>query len=127
MQGRILEARPCTLVCVIYRDGTPRLWPIKFPRDGERDNEAWRTARIAASIGLTKWTKLLWVRGAYQTRDALPGYAPDPDWDRLPPFEELVRTGLGEHGIIRDTNHPIYRELFGLTKKAEEDSEGDEL
>jgi hypothetical protein len=126
MQGRILEARPCTLVCVVYRDGTPRLWPIKMPRDGERDNEAWRTARIAAHIGLAKWIKILWVGRAYETRAAQPGYAPDPDWDRLPPFEELVRTGLGEHGIVRDTNHPIYRELFGL-KNAEDGSDGGEL
>src|SRR5438132_2757488 len=29
MRGLIEEARPCTLVCVIYRDGSPRLWPIK--------------------------------------------------------------------------------------------------
>src|SRR5262249_22396985 len=45
MQGRIPEARPCTLVTVIYRDGSPRLWPVKFPKDGERDNDAWTTAR----------------------------------------------------------------------------------
>ena len=27
---------------------------------------------------------------SYLTRDALPGYAPDPDWRKLPPFNELV-------------------------------------
>ena len=27
-----------TIVTVVYRDGSPRLWPIKFPRDGEHDN-----------------------------------------------------------------------------------------
>jgi hypothetical protein len=126
MQGRIAEARPCTLVCVVYRDGTPRLWPLKFPHDGERDNESWRTARAAAKIGLTKWIKLVWVRRAYETREAQPGYAPDPDWSRLGSFNDLVRTALGEHGVIRDTNHPIYRELFGL-KKVEDDGGGDEL
>jgi hypothetical protein len=36
MHGQIPEARPCTLVTVIYRDGTPRLWPIKFPKEGKR-------------------------------------------------------------------------------------------
>ena len=35
MRGRIDEAMPCTLVTVVYRDGTPRLWVIKFPKDGE--------------------------------------------------------------------------------------------
>lgn len=117
MRGRIEEARPAQLVTVVYRDGTPRLWPIKSPKDGERDNEAWISARSAAKTGMTKWVKLVWVKRAYQTRDAQPGYAPEPDYTKppfkLPPFEELVTAGFGAHGIIRDTTHPIYRELYG--------------
>jgi hypothetical protein len=125
MQGRIPEARPCTLVTVVYRDGSPRLWPIKFPRDGEKDNEAWRTARVAARIGIDRWVKLVWVRRAYETRDAQLGYAPDPDFSKLPSFNDLVKIAFGEHGIIKDTDHPIYRELFGMPKKAAEDAEDD--
>jgi hypothetical protein len=121
MHGQIPEARPCTLVTVIYRDGTPRLWPIKFPKEGERDNEAWITARAAAKVGIDKWVKLVWVKRAYQTRDGQPGYAPDPDFSKLPSFTELVRLGFGEHGIIRDQLHPIYRELFGMPKQANDD------
>jgi hypothetical protein len=96
MLGRIQEARPCTLVTVVHRDGSPRLWPIKFPKDGERDNDAWMSARAAAKIGMERWTKLIWVRRSYQTRDALPGYAPDPDFSKLPAFNELVRLGFGD-------------------------------
>ena len=33
MQGKIEEARRCTLVTCIYRDGSLRLWPLKLPRD----------------------------------------------------------------------------------------------
>jgi hypothetical protein len=113
LRGRIEEAQPCTLVCVIYRDGSPRLWPLKLPKEGERDNEAWISARSGARESLHKWVKLLWKRRAYITREAPPGYAPDPDWLKLPTFDELVRLGLGVHGIMRDTDHPIYRELFG--------------
>ena len=40
MRGLITEANPCTIVTVVDRNGTPRLWPIKFPKDGERDNDA---------------------------------------------------------------------------------------
>jgi hypothetical protein len=40
MWGRIPEAQPATLVTVIYRDGSVRLWPIKHPRDGDKDNDA---------------------------------------------------------------------------------------
>ena len=113
MRKKIEEARPCTLVTVVYRDGTPRLWPIPFPRDGERDNEAWISARVAAKIAMEKWVKLLWARRAYQTREAQPGYAPEPDFSKLPPFNDLVRLAFGENGIIRDEQHAIYRELFG--------------
>jgi hypothetical protein len=126
MRGRIEEARPCTLVTVVYRDGTPRLWPIKFPKEGEHDNEAWKTARSAAKAGMERWVKLVWVKRAYLTRDAQPGYAPDPDF-KLPSFDELVRLGFGEHGIIRDTTHPIYRELFGMPKEAAQGDGDDDL
>ena len=125
MQGQIPEARPCTLVTVVYRDGSPRLWPVKFPKDGEKDNDAWSTARSAAKAGIDHWVKLVWVRRAYQTRDALAGYAPDPDWKKLPAFNDLVRLGFGEYGVIRDTAHPIYRELFGMPKKAADDDADD--
>jgi hypothetical protein len=127
MQGRIPEARPCTLACVIYRDGTPRLWPLKLPREGEKDNDAWKAARAAAKTGLTKWIKLFWVSRSYVTRDAPEGYAPDPDWKQLPSFNELVRLAFGEHGIIQDEKHPIYRELFGLKKSDGVEDDGDEL
>jgi hypothetical protein len=126
MRGRIPEAKPATLVTVVYRDGSPRIWPIKFPRDGEKDNEAWISARSAAKAGMERWVKLVWVRRAYQTRDSQPGYAPDPDFSKLPPFNELIRLGFGDHGIIRDTNHPIYRELFGMpTVSGNTDNTGD--
>jgi hypothetical protein len=125
MRGRIDEAQPCTLVCVIYRDGSPRLWPLKFPKDGARDNDAWISARSGAKAGLHKWVKLLWQRRAFTTREAMPGYAPEPDWGKLPSFNELVKLAFGAHGIIRDTDHPIYRELFGEAPKREDDDDAD--
>jgi hypothetical protein len=129
MQGRIEEARPCTIVTVVYRDGSVRLWPIKFPKEGEHDNEAWITARSAAKTGMERWVKLIWIRRAYQTRDAQPGYAPDPDFSKLPSFNELVRLAFGEHGIIRDEAHPVYRELFGSAPAVatDKDVDGGEL
>jgi hypothetical protein len=128
IRGLIDEAMPCTIVTVVYRDGTPRLWPIKFPKDGGSDIEAWRSARAAAKIGMERWTKLVWARGSYKTRDAQPGYAPDPDFTKLPSFNELVRLAFGEHGVIRDADHPIYRELFGNAPvAANKDVDGGEL
>ena len=113
MRGRLAEARPCVIVTCVYRDGSPRLWPIKFARPNERDNPAWISARSAARTSMERWVKLVWSGRSYLTRDAQPGYAPDPDWSKLPPFNEMVKLAFGEHGIIRDTAHPIYRELMG--------------
>jgi hypothetical protein len=123
MAGKIEEARPCTLVCCVYRDGSPRLWPIKFPKDGEKDNSAWITARAAAKAAIEKWTRLVWVRSAYTTRDALEGFAPEPDWSKLPSFDELARLAFGKDGVIRNTSHDVYRELFGHPKKASSDAD----
>jgi hypothetical protein len=107
------DARRCTLVTVVDREGNPRLWPISMPRDGERDNDAWRSARTAARRGIDKWVRLVWARRTYKTREAQSGYAPDPDWEKLPSFIELVKIAFGEHGIVRDERHPIYCALMG--------------
>ena len=114
MKGRIAEARPCIVTCVVDRLSKPRLWPLILPRDGERDNGAWETARQAAREALTQWTRLVWTGSTFTTRQAVNGYAPEPDFSKLPSFNELVRLGFGEQGVIRDENHIVYRELFGL-------------
>jgi hypothetical protein len=123
MRGIIDEARPCLLVTVVYRDGTPRLWPLKSPKEGERDNKAWESARSCAKAGVGGWVKLVWNRGQYFTRNAEEGYAPEPDWTKppfkLPPFNDLVRAAIGTNGVIRDKSHPIYRELYGAGKASE--------
>jgi hypothetical protein len=121
MRGRFEEATLCTLVTVVDRNGTPRLWPLKLPKDGGRDNEAWASARSAAKAAFSKWVKLVWIGRAYQTREAQPGYAPDPDYSRLHTYDELVRIAIGERGIIRDEDHPMARELLGARSKGDGD------
>src|SRR5262249_27500663 len=116
------EARRCTLVVCIYRDGSLRIWPLKSPRDGEKDNAAWSTARLAARTAIGKWIKLVWVGRAYQTRDAQEGYAPEPNWSKVPPFNQLIELAFGKQGVIRDEDHPVYRDLIGAApKKADDD------
>jgi len=125
MRGVIEEARRCTLVTAVYRDGSPRLWALKLPKDGERDNEAWKSARSAAKVAMEKWVRLVWQKRSYQTRDAQPGYAPEPDWAKLPAFDELVQLAFGKAGVIRDKNHPIVLDLFGAApKKSDGDDDG---
>ena len=113
MRGLIEEARLATIVTCIYRDGSVRLWPLKRPKTGEKDNEAWISARAAAREAMTEWVRLVWVRRAYEIRKAQPGFASEPDWAKLPEFDQLMKLAVGPNGIMRDTNHPIYRELIG--------------
>jgi hypothetical protein len=94
-----------------------------FPRDGEKDNSAWSSARSAARTAIDKWVKLVWVGRSYQTRDAQPGYAPDPNWKKLPAFNGLVAVGLGPHGIMRDDNHAIFRAVMGAPAVANADDD----
>ena len=124
MQGMFEETQRCTLVTVVYRNGAPRLWPLKLPKDGGHDNEAWRTAREAAKAAFERWVKLVWKGRTYITREAQPGYAPDPDYSKLPSFDELVKLAFGKSGIIRSKDHSVVKEhLLGVGpgKQAEDD------
>jgi hypothetical protein len=120
------EAAPHILAVCVYRDGTPRVWPIRLKKDGERDNEAWKSARDAAKASLKKWVKLVWTGRAFIYREAKAGYAPDPAWEKLPSFDELIDKAFGKKNIIRDSSHPMYRNLIG-DKPAGEDNGGDDL
>ena len=114
MQGLLEEAALYILIACVYRDGTPRLWPIRLPRDGERDNESWVSQRMAASVGLTKWVKLIWDGRGFVRREAKPGYGPENyDWKGFPEWHDLVTKAVGPQGIIHDTAHPVYRDLVG--------------
>jgi hypothetical protein len=122
MRDLVPEAKLCLIAVCIYRNGAPRLWLLKLPKEGEKDQNAWITARAAARNALTKWTKIVWVGNGYQTREAEDGYAPEPDWTKLPSFERMVELAFGAHGIIRDESHPIYRDhVIGASKKKSDD------
>ena len=122
MRDLVPEAKLCLVTTCIYRNGTLRLWLLKLPREGEKDQMAWSTARAAARDGLTKWTKIVWVGSKYDTRSALEGYAPDPDLSKVPPFERLVELAFGAHGIIRSEDHLVYREqILGAAAKPSDD------
>lgn len=127
MRGQIVEAYPCTIVTIVDRVGSPHLWPIKFPKEGERDNDAWVSARAAALAGIEKWVKIVWVKRTYQTREAEPGYAPDPDFSKLPSFNELVRLAFGTHGVINDKAHSVYRDLYGIKPQETERDDSNDL
>jgi hypothetical protein len=114
------EARPAIITTCVYRDGSIRLWPLKLPREGETDQMAWSSAREAAKAAMQSWIKLKWKGGKYDWRKGGEGYA-EPDWKKLPSFDKQMELGFGEHGVIRDEDHSVYRfEVLG----EKEDKEG---
>lgn len=122
MRDLVPEAKLCLVTTCIYRNGAVRLWLLKLPREGEKDQMAWSTARAAAREALTKWTKLVWVGSKYDTRTASPGYAEDPDLTKIPPYERLVELGFGAHGVMRDESHPVYRDhIIGAAPSKSDD------
>jgi hypothetical protein len=120
MQGVLDEAQKCVLCTVINREGVPRLWALKLPMDG-RDNEAWSSARSAAREAMTTWVKLKWDGRAYLTKAAQPGYAPEPNYSKLPPFDDLVGLAFNKHTIITSTEQPIVRDLLGAKPEGGDD------
>jgi hypothetical protein len=126
MRDKIPEARPCTLVTVVDRAGLPRIWPLMFPRPGEGDNDAWVSCRDIAREGITKWVRLTWMGKVFTSRVADDGYAPEPDWKRLSPFNELIRTAFGPDGIIRNEKNGAYKSMFGKVDRPDE-LDADEL
>jgi hypothetical protein len=70
---------------------------------------------------MEKWIKVVWAKKKYNSRDAKPGYAPDPDWSKLPTFDGLVITAFGKHYIIKDDKHPVYRDAEGEAPKKTDD------
>ena len=77
---------------------------------------------------MTKWVRLSWKGRAYETREAQQGYAPEPDWKKLPPFNDLVTKAFGSHGIIKDPTHSVYRDVMGYGEAtAPEDDDAADL
>jgi hypothetical protein len=71
------------------------------------------------------WVRLVWVGRSYVTRPAEPGYAPDPDWSKLPSLNEMLELALGADGIMYNKNHPIYRDLMGAPERKATDAGAD--
>ena len=121
------HARPCVLVVVVDRIGAPRIWPLDLPRDGESDYQSWQTFREAAKQGEREWVRLVWEGKKHTIRVAEEGYAPEPDFSKLPPFSELIRLAYGKDKIIQDREHAVYRALFGIAANKPIDDDVPEL
>jgi hypothetical protein len=114
-----LDVKPYVLSLLVDRVGNLRIWPIRLAAEDEKDNAWWESARAAVRRAIDTWVRVIPSKTCYHTRDAMEGYAPEPDWEKIKPFAELIKIAFAPHGIIRDLEHPIVRELFGKAQRGD--------
>ena len=71
------------------------------------------SARAAAREAMTEWVRLVWVRRAYEIRIGPTGFCFGAGLGKVAGVRRVDEAAFGPHGVIRDTDHPIYRELIG--------------
>jgi hypothetical protein len=113
------DVKPFTLCLAIDRASGLYIWPIRDPKTGEKDNSHWASERQCALHAMRFWCRVVSTRNGKQTVDAPLDYAPDPDWSRVPPFNQLIKTAFGETGIIREINHPVLLKLLGKKQRGD--------
>jgi hypothetical protein len=102
------------LFTAITRQGTLYLWPAKLPDPNNPMTVPWAESGLdAAEMCMTRWYQ---IKGNTEISgfELTPGseLLPEPVWPTRT-FNELMKIAFREL-MIRDENHPIYRELNGL-------------
>jgi hypothetical protein len=115
------DAKYFSLSTLIDREGNVRLCRARLPKQGERDNLYAETMRMAIQMAKEYWVRIIpnQITGRYDTLRADRGYAEDPDWSKVPPFDELMMSAFGPDGIIRRLDHPVVHKRMGRRQRGE--------
>jgi hypothetical protein len=115
------DAKYFSLSTLIDREGNVRLCRARLPKQGEKDNLYAETLRIAIQMAKEYWVRMIpnQITGRYDTVRADRGYAEDPDWSKVPPFDELMTSAFSPDGIIRRLDHSVVNKLMGRRQRAE--------
>jgi hypothetical protein len=114
-----LDGRPYVLSLLVDRVGNLRIWPIRLAAENEKDNAWWETGRAAVRRALDAWVRVIPGKTGYHTIDANEGFAPEPAWDKVKSFNELIQIAFAPQGIIKDLDHPVVRDLFGKAQRGD--------
>jgi hypothetical protein len=102
-----LDVRPVTLLLAVTRQQIPFLWPIRLPREGERGNKWWDSAREAAQTAMTHWVRIeadmRAGAGRYEVYQAADNLV-DPDWPDLS-MRDLLKLAFRDR-YINHLDHP---------------------
>jgi hypothetical protein len=106
--------RKVTLVTVTtWPANTPRIWPLPVLGQGKKDCKAWKSARAAFELSLTKWTQMCWneTESNYNIEVA-EGLEHEPIWPELG-FSALLKMAF-DGKIIESEDHDFVRQLRGI-------------
>ena len=101
-----------SLALSVHRDGSPFLWPLRLPGpDGKLDNWG-ASAREAAMIATTVWTRVTsnLAAGVYDAQEAT-GIDAEPTWP-AESMGEILRVAF-RGKVIETPDHPVLRRLRG--------------
>jgi hypothetical protein len=115
------DAKYYSLSTLVDREGNVLLCRTRLPRQGEKDNLYSETMRMAIHMAKDYWVRIVanQVTGRYDTLRADRGYADDPDWSKVPPFDDLMKSAFAPDGIIKRLDHPIVHKLMGRRQRGE--------
>ena len=98
------------LLAIEHQSSKPYVHYIKEPREDQRDNDYWMTARTVAERAMKEWVQCLSGEGGYDYRPARRKY-PDPQWPELP-FGEILKTSF-KGRLIDSWEHEVILALQG--------------
>jgi len=103
------QTRVTDLYAAQTHDNTHFIWFI------HRSDTSWYRAAVKAIRETTSNWRRVVSRKAANTYDlyAPEGPIPEPDWDGLPAFQEMLSSGFEER-MITSNDHPVLRKLRGL-------------
>jgi hypothetical protein len=78
------------LLAIEWQSSKPYVHYIKEPRDDQRDNDYWVTARTVADKAMKEWVQCLSGEGGYDYNVARKKH-PDPQWPNLS-FGEILKS-----------------------------------
>ena len=107
------ECDPYTLyACVSRQQDDPFLWPVRIPKQDDRHNEWWASAREGAELGIKKWVRITasMAQGYYTVRTSED--ESKPNWPTQS-YEDLLRIAFKGGRVIDTLGHPYIRRLNG--------------
>jgi hypothetical protein len=106
-QELALDIRPVSLLLAVTRQQIPFFWPIRLPREGERGNKWWESARDAAQYAMTGWVRIeADMRagvGSYQVYKAADCLF-EPKWPQMS-MRDLLRLAFKDRFVTK-LDHP---------------------